>query len=701
MPPGKIRSWFLVFLSVGMASSAQPLSKEAYEAAFNQRANLLLQHVSQYYPHSRPGYPAGSDGKLDDFGKYNYPLFIALLSVNNKGSINQQVVEERMKIFAAKPTFHFNLVGLPRLLYLFPGNAAFKNNELELLKRVWERKDSYNAWTAEGTENHISMSKTSAYLYAQLANEKYGTVFTDAADKMKMMKQWIMRWSKRIFITGTGEFNSAIYQAYNIIGWLNLYDFAKDTAVKKAAHAVLDYYAVEMALHYAQGMSGGSDLRGQNCTRSFTGSYAYLAWLWFDDSPLPLRADNLEVGRSNNEMIQSVHAATSNYRPPLAAVVLAAKKFSSPAMYYGSKPGYVLSPPGLIKQTLYVGKAYLLGAGYFPYSGWGSGNNQVVSWKLISRVDSGEDKSAQFVSGIGVQSPLDKNFSGGNKRSPYDQLVHYKNVLIQLTMLPSNAGSQQQQVNVLFDAWRKDWATDFAKRFPTDSFKLAHNPIHLQQMDLSVNQSSICFANTGKISSIIDQQILFVELEKTWLAIRSLSRDAPANFKLSNGDEMKYVTVSAEAGKLIGFVIEVASKTDYVDFENFRQRIIQYSKLNNHLVDSQHTISYQSLGGDLIEAAYQSNGSFTEPLFDFGYGITKPMLHLAAPPLQQPVWPVGEGHGRLARWRVNGKLVNLQSDWPVYEGPSVSVGKGKLVLKNGGKILYAIDYTHNIPVFTN
>ncbi len=682
-----------------MLSFGQTIDKDIYESDFKHRSALLIDHVANYYPGSKPGFPPGADAVLDDFGKYNYPLFIAIFSRNSSGSISEQMIAERMRKYAGRPTFHFNLVGLTRLLYLFPNQAAIKENQMALLQRVWERKDSYNTWTAEGTENHISMSKTSAYLYAQFAGDQYPDVFKDAGAKMKMMKEWIMDWSKKIFTTGTGEFNSGIYQAYNIIGWLNLYDFAKDTEVKKAARAVLDYYAAEMSLHYVQGMSGGSDMRGQNCIRSFAGSYAYLAWLWFGDSPAMLSAQNLGGPNNNNELIQSVHAATSAYRPPLLAVSLATQKFTYAAMYYGSKPAYSLNKQGFVKQSLYADKNYLLGAGYFPYGGWGSGNNQIVSWKLISRVDSGNNKSAQFVSGIGIQSPKDKRFGGGNKRSPYDQLVHHKNVLIQLTKLPVNAAEQQQQMQAIYEKWRSSWAADFAKRFPTDTFKLHHNPIKLQEMDMSVNQSFLCFSNSGKINTIFDKQVLFVEMEKTFVAIRSVRGDAPSALQLSDGGETKFTSVSSVAGKLVGFILEVANSSDYQNFEKFRVAILQKTILKNELIDSQNKISYLSTKGDLIEVQYQSNGTFTEPIFDFGYGVKEPMLIISEPPLQQPQWPVGEGHGRIASWSVNGQPVNLQKYWPVYTGPLLYVGKGKLILKDKSKHTYTIDYTSKIPLF--
>ncbi|MCU0336163.1 MAG: hypothetical protein MUF62_14175, partial [Chitinophagaceae bacterium] len=311
-------------LCIGLLAHGQSASAQAYEQAFAQRARMVLQYAAQHYPRSRPGYPPGWDGKLADFGKYHYPMFLAQLALPDTSRQRQQILADRMAMFAQMPTFHFNLVGVPRMLYQFENHPVIQQHRLALLQRVWERTDSYNAWMAEGTENHISMSKTSAYLYAQAALRWHPAQFPDAAQKMALMKRWIMDWSKRIYYSGTGEFNSAIYQAYTIVGWLSVYDFAQDPEVKAAARAVLDYYAAETALHYTQGMCGGADMRGQNCVRSFQGSYAYFGWLWYGDSPVPLSASTLDQGVNTNEIIQAVHGAMSSYRPPLAAAQLAA-----------------------------------------------------------------------------------------------------------------------------------------------------------------------------------------------------------------------------------------------------------------------------------------------------------------------------------------------------------------------------------------
>ncbi len=687
---------FSLLLCGNLSAFAQDVR---YEQAFSQRADLLLQYTASFYPQSRPGYPPGYDGNLSDFGKYNYPLFIAWLQKEANDTFKGEIFEKRMRIYADAPTFHFNLVGLPRILYGYPENKVVQATEKAFLQRVWERHDSYNAFTAEGTENHIAMSKTSAYLYAQLALEKYPAEFPDAKARLDSMAQWIRYWSKRIYYTGTGEFNAAIYQTYNIIGWLNVYDFAHDAMIKGAARAVLDYYASEMALNIQQCLPGGSDMRGQGIVKSLQGSYAYLAWLWFGDSPAePLTAAHLDQGRSTNEIIQSVHAATSTYRPPLAAVALACKLVSLPASYVGSKPAYLLNDPSLIKQTLYLDSSFSLGAGYFPYGGWGSGNNQIITWKFISRVAPGPGKSAQYASGIGLVPPLDRQHLGGSKRSPFDQVVHHKNVLVHMTKLPDNGEKIAASVDAIYNEWRQRWALDFGKRFPGNNYKSQNNPIKFQAMDLEHNRTFFTCSNSGDLYCWYQQGVLFVAMEQTLLAVRPIGSPTMGPIQYSIDSSMLFAEVAAPVGKLCGFVMEVANRNKYSSLKDFENDMLEHIKLTYPRFLKKDYLIYKSLTGDQLNVQYQEWGTFTEPMFDFGYGVTTPTHIPTAPPFMMPQWPKGKGHGKVALWWINGKNVNTHDLWPVYEGPHFSVKNGVLKLM-AEKMYYEVDYTGDFPVF--
>ena len=163
------------------------------------------------------------------------------------------------------------------------------------------------------------MSRTSGYLYAQYALGN--PLFPQASRKLADTKSWILYYSKRIYQTGTGEWNSSVYQSYSIAGWLNLYDLAADVEVRNAARAVLDYYTAESALHTFYGITSGAEMRGSSSTSTVSG-YDYLSWMWFGNSPKDQTASSFWTPK---EYSQSVHAAVSTYRPNPIAVSLAFK----------------------------------------------------------------------------------------------------------------------------------------------------------------------------------------------------------------------------------------------------------------------------------------------------------------------------------------------------------------------------------------
>ncbi len=138
-----IISW-IVFTIILFNGSAQD-----YETEFLYRSQIIIDYLADYYTQNPPGYQGSNP---TDFGKYNYPKIIAWFEKYDETADTgyTSILNDRMAVFSTKPTFHFNLVGLPRILYLYPHAPGVINNEKEFLRRVFERTDSYNAWTCEG-----------------------------------------------------------------------------------------------------------------------------------------------------------------------------------------------------------------------------------------------------------------------------------------------------------------------------------------------------------------------------------------------------------------------------------------------------------------------------------------------------------------------------------------------------------------------
>jgi hypothetical protein len=661
---------------------------EVYGAE-EQRAALLTGYVADEYAANSPGHN-NDDPNVPDPEKYAWPAVIARFK---KYGTADALGNTRIETFRHNLPFHFPYVGMARIMGLYPEAPKMKEHKKLYLENVWKRTGNFSPWTGEGTENHISMNHTNGYLYAQyVKNENYqSALFQDAGPKLAAMKEWILHWSKKVYGSGTAEWNSSTYGVHNIVGWLNLYDFAEDEEVKQAARAVLDYYAVELALHYTQGTTGGAEMRGSSAYRSVRTDTDYLSWLWYGDSPR-------KISFEGNQPIFSMYAATSGYKPPTIAKKLASKENKMPAMYYGSKPSYLFKHSSYIKQTFYVDKQYTVGAAYVPYGGWSGGDWQIVSWKLLGRVTPEEhntSKNVDFISGGGMYYQ-----DRGLHRKPFDQLAHHENVVVQLSKVPVNAPAIKALIEPMFSDWQAKWKADFIKRFPTESWKINQQHVNFQSQDVSQNHSFISIYKKDKnIRSEQKENVLFVQLENVFLAIRSVHQQQPS-LPEATGDFYK-ITDVASPGVLSGFVLEAGNREDFSSFEDYKKQVLEKTSLDKSQAATANKLMYKNLKGDMLEVAYTEEGTFTEPIYDWGYGVTDPMVIITSPPFVQPQWPGGKGHGKLAKWTVNGEKVALKDDWPVYEGPHVVLENSKLILSHpdAGKS-YTVDYSGAYPKFS-
>ena len=293
-----------------------------------RRDSLISQIADHYVPPSMD---------IGDPEKYYWPKALARLI---KHGATDSTANSWITRFAKHPPFHFTLVGMVRILFGFPTAPALVKNKRTILRQVFERKDSYNAFTAEGTENHISMSRTSGYLFAQAVLESDDTALYPQARKQQvLMRDWILSWADRATRMGTGEWNSSIYGVYNLLGWLNLYDYAKDPEIHRAAASVVDYYTAEFALHFSYGVAGGSEMRGNGAGLTGHTASSYWCWYWFGN-----RGYWPDFDRSG-EYIQTIHAALSTYLPSAAIQDLAAKTAEYKGDYWGQKPDYTIEHP--------------------------------------------------------------------------------------------------------------------------------------------------------------------------------------------------------------------------------------------------------------------------------------------------------------------------------------------------------------------
>lgn len=637
------------------------------EHGFRERAEVIIDHTADHY---NP--PSMSIG---DPEKYYWPKAMARFE---KYGINDGPANEWIEQLKERSPFHFTLVGMARLMSLYGHAPAIGKNKILLLQKVFERSDGLNLWTSEGTENHIAMDRTSGYLFAQHALE-YPQNFPDAPQKLALLKDWISRWSKRMYQYGTGEWNSSTYQAYHIIGWLNLYDFADDPEVKQMARAVLDYYAAEMALHYSWGTYGGSEKRGRGVGNINLSASNYLCWLWFGS-----HYSGISFIPGGNEYIQSIHAVTSSYRPPPNCLPLARKKGQLEAWYINSKPSYLYEESALVKQFFYVDEKFTLGSAISPYGGWTGATYQIVNWKLAIKRD--ESPVPFEISGNGR---FHDNWSG-SAGNPWTQFAQYKNVIVQLTRTPVNKNELIDRVKATTEQWAVDWQRDFSLRFPNDDKR---NVVNFAGNIVSENLS---FLNLPKeVKFEFANGNCFADLGDVFLYIGLIGTEVATSHNLTEKSGRRILTDQAPDGQLCGFVMEVIPGDQWDSFEAF----IESYTHNSLQINDDNGVSFRSLEGDVLDVSFSASGTFCEALYDWGYGTAEQHTFISAPPFRQPQWPQGEGYGKIPVIMVNGETITMDEEWPVFSGPGFALENGIMDIK-GVRSVYRVDYSGRHPVFS-
>lgn len=662
-----MRQLWMLFVMVFVLSCGR--TDDGYESDFQQRSQWLIQQVADHY--TPPSFTIG------DPEKYYWPKAMARFE---KYGLEDSLANYYITRLSHRSPFHFTLVGMARLMSLYPESNAMKENKELLLQKVFERTDSHNAWTSEGTENHLAMDRTSGYIFAQHAL-KYPETFPQAQQKLDLIKDWITRWSKQLYEFGSGEWNSSTYQGYHVISWLNIYDFAHDQEVKEMAKAVLDYYAAETALHYSWGGYGGSEKRGRGATNSNHSSGHYLAWLWFgyDD---PDRIPHWQRA----EYIQSMHAVTSSYRPSTQIRYLANKNLFLDQWYTNSKPSYLFEVPSFVKQFYYIGDGYTLGSAVSPYGGYTGSTSQIVNWHLI--VKPGEDNYPVEVSGNGG---FNENRTGMTA-NPWTQFAQYRNVLIQLTRTPENKNDIIELARDITQQWAIDWQHDFSLRFPGDN---RSNVVNFMRNIRAENLSYITLPESEEFYFLGNS--CFVDLGNAFAVFRFINASEPtAETHLVYQNDRAVLTDTADDGQLCGFVMEVSPSNQWDSFQNF----VASAQAGTSLEIGSLGVNYRSLQGDKISMSFSTSGTFTEAIYDWGYGAVEPQTFVTSPPFIQPVWPRGEGFGKIPGVVINDQIMDLTGKWHVFDGPLMSL-KDQMLRVKDDRSVYEVNFTGSVPTFEN
>jgi hypothetical protein len=673
-----VRQFYFLLFSIFLYLTSN--GQEITDFDPQERKEKILQYAADRYQLPATNY--------SDPEKVYWPVTIARYSLygENDSLANSYV---NYPEFIHKDPFHFILVGMARLMLLHDDAPAMERHKITYLKNVYKRHDSYSPWTAEGTENHINMSRTSGYLFA-CEMTKFPDLFPLAERYKKMMEEWIKWYAFEIYSKGTAEFNASTYGIFNIIGWLNIYDFASDQQIKQCARSILDYYSAELALHYAQGFIGGSESRGSVHKSPFSAETEFLGWLWYGPSNYSIPLLNKKIS-NNKHPLQTVHAATSSYWPSREIVHLAIRNCNIPAYYLNSKPSYSLSKRSFIKQFYYIDSTFELGSALFPYGAFTTAAYKNVTWKAIFKTADINEKLPVVMSGGGLYYP-DRT---GSVRNPWLQDVQHKNVMILMNKMPENAGSIYNRIKDTVNLWKRRWKEDFIQRYSDKDERIVKEYLHPVRImkkgtTSSTGNGAYISFDSDKLKQLsIFHDRVFMRINESYAVVLNMGS---GNFKVEEG----IISTHAKLGVLTGLALEIINAHQYNTFEEF---IDAYNFSIRHIKrkNQANTFSYISLSGELIEATYRENGTFIEPLYDWGYGPVKSQVYQASPPFMQPEWPSGKGYGRIPELKINGVHIDLEKTWNVFYGVNMELSDEELIIR-AKESEYSIDLSEKVPL---
>src|SRR5262245_39239201 len=158
--------------------------------------------------------------------------------------------------------YDMSLIGLVRMMYLARSNPGVIDSDTyarvlhELLNQRggadqvrWRTTDGLCGASIDETENHILMTETSRYLTNQLLAREAGSAVAAAFDNARNgMNDFMLSHLQKFLKNDFQEFNARRYQGLSIMAIENLFDFADDARVHRAAGILLDYLSAKFAV---------------------------------------------------------------------------------------------------------------------------------------------------------------------------------------------------------------------------------------------------------------------------------------------------------------------------------------------------------------------------------------------------------------------------------------------------------------------
>lgn len=247
---------------------------------------------------------------------------------------------------------------------------------------------------------------------------------------------------------------------------------------------------------------------------------------------------------NNRPELDSLYLITSGYRPPLAVMELARKNFNKPVEILASKPLYENWKPGNNQSPGYW-ETQFIGASYQMGSLVGTfPDGDVAPFKLMA-----------FNQHKGVDFFVANTGKNGVKpgKNPGDEIGQYRNLLI----------------------WLRPADQAFFWQLP----------------------------KTAKVEK--DDNIWFIQLEKTWLALRLINLSSPEMIEIPNSpypDDNTYQALPT-GNNYAGFALEVGEAATQGSYENFKSIFKQKSQVNLTQIN-QGSLLFKGSQGQSLQFTY-------------------------------------------------------------------------------------------------
>ena len=610
------------------------------EELWRKKSQLVIDHLADNYFVPKSG----------DRGKYVMPGLIAHRWQNRQGDWQTKQWQHLQLLSNKEPEdFYtnsdaFNAPGIVRLLYLFPQDKTLKQIEQQYFKYLFPPTNQikkHNFWSSGGTENFVNMLRTSGYLLAQKAVPSNLPL---APQRLEEKEKWLRYKARKTYQTGTAEWDSSSYTIFNLIGWLNVYDFAENAEIKAIAKAVLDYYASAIALKYTYGVYGGAEQRGGSAIESFTSYTDYLGWLWFSED-IPTEDDFFNWP----QYIQLIHPATSSYRPPKEAILLARKQQIADSLYQNAKANYGLARLE-IPEVFYIGKTYTLGTALVTKG------EQIVNWKLVSYPTSSEPALVA----TGSNSYSASKTKNGMGKTLFDRYLQHRNILVQMSYVPPKVRSQlkqQQFRRFVVDLIQKIPCGNTCQHLLSSQVNKTITPI-TYPITKKKNQYYVAnYLSFPKDTEIVDRQgVYFVRLNETYLAIFPFPQQ---QLQPQVARQRTYLEISAPLDRLTGFIIEIGDRIHHDSFAHFQNAIAQ-NRLDLKQLEWEK-LRYRTLDGRQLSIDYSQ--------------------------LQTQ-----------ATLKVNNQLITWQP-LHLYRGENLQL-KNRVLRIESSESVYQVDFQNEVPIFT-